>query len=75
MFYMHNASGWWMVGGWILMVFIWGGLIALGILSFRWFTKHNASMEKQTPLEIAKERYAKGEITKEQYEQIKKDLS
>ncbi len=42
------------------------------ILSFRWFTKHNASIEKQTPLEIAKERYAKGEITKEQYEQIKK---
>ena len=73
MFYMHNVSGWWMVGGWILMVLIWGGLIALTVLSFRWFTKHNTT-EKQTPLEIVKERYAKGEITKEQYEQIKKDL-
>ena len=75
MFYMHDVSVWWMVGGWTLMVLIWGGLIALAVLSFRWFTKHNASIEKQTPLDIAKERYAKGEITKEQYEQIKKDLS
>jgi putative membrane protein len=33
------------------------------------------SSTKQTPLEIAKERYAKGEITKEQYDQIKKDLT
>ena len=75
MFYMHDVSVWWMVGGWTLMVLIWGGLIALAVLSFRWFTKHNSSIEKQTPLDIAKERYAKGEITKEQYEQIKKDLS
>ena len=28
----------------------------------------------RTPLDIAKERYAKGEITKEQFEQIKKDI-
>jgi putative membrane protein len=75
MFYMHNVAGWWMVGGWILMVLIWGGLIALGILSFRWFTKHNTPTDKQNPLDIAKESYAKGEITKEQYEQIKRDLS
>jgi len=44
-------------------------------LSFKWFAKHNASTIKQDPLDIAKERYAKGEITKEQFEQIKKDLS
>ena len=29
---------------------------------------------KQDPLEIAKMRYAKGEITKEQFEDIKKNL-
>ena len=72
---LHEVNGWWMAAGWILIVFIWGGLIALGILSFKWFMKHNAATDRQTPLEIAKERYAKGEITKEQFEQIKKDLS
>jgi putative membrane protein len=75
MLYMHHVSGWWMVGGWLLMVLIFGGLAALTVLSFKWFSKHNAATSKQTPLDIAKERYAKGEITKEQYEQIKKDLS
>jgi len=32
------------------------------------------STEKRNPLDIAKERHAKGEITKEQLEQIKKGL-
>jgi putative membrane protein len=74
MWYMHNVSGWWMVGGWVLMLLIWVGIAVLAILAFKWFLRHNESAEKQTPLDIARERYAKGEITKEQFEQIKKDL-
>ena len=74
MWYMHNVSGWWMVGGWVLMLLIWVGIAFLAILAFKWFPRHTESAEKQTPLDIARERYAKGEITKEQFEQIKKDL-
>ena len=38
-------------------------------------SKHNLSAENQTPIDIAKARYAKGEITKEQLDQIKEDLN
>jgi len=30
---------------------------------------------RETPLEILKKRYAKGEITKEEYDRMKRDLS
>jgi uncharacterized membrane protein len=33
------------------------------------------STGKLEPMEIAKERYARGEISKEEFEQIKRDLS
>jgi len=35
----------------------------------------NSNNSKRTPVEIVRERYAKGEITKEQFDQICRDLS
>jgi putative membrane protein len=32
------------------------------------------STSKETPLDILKKRYSRGEITKEQFEEMKKDL-
>jgi putative membrane protein len=74
MWFMHEGAGWWMVFGGIWMVLFWGGLIALIAWGISRLTRHNVSAGKATPLEIAKERYARGEITREEFEQIKKDL-
>ncbi len=73
MWYMHEGMGWWMVFGVILMVLFWGGLITFAIWAIRRWTRHDSSI-KENPLDVAKERYARGEITKQQFEQIKKDL-
>ena len=66
--------------GLLLMVLFWGGLIALVIWLVRSIfpvsqqtTKTSAGIEPNA-LEILGERYARGEITREQYEMMKQDL-
>ena len=68
--------------GWIgiILSFIFFILIIIGIiLLIVWLVKRTTHPEIEDKkgskaLEVLKERYAKGEITKEQYESIKKDL-
>ncbi len=73
------GGGHMMFGG-VMMIIFWGGIILLVILLVRWFGANrlsNGSSEfaRATPLDILKERYAKGEIDKKEYEQRKKVLS
>jgi len=67
-----TAMGWWMVA-W--MVIFWGGLTALIVWGIKKLTERGGSTSKHDPLDIAKERYARGEISREEFGQIKKDLS
>ena len=78
---------WWEWGDWgwgmglmiFLTVIFWGGIIALVVWGITRITRGNrtggGTGENRSPLDIARERYAKGEITKEQFDQLKKDLS
>jgi putative membrane protein len=71
--------GWWMVFGGIWMLLFWGAIIGLVIWGISKVMGRGDSgisaPDKRTPLDIAKERYARGEISKEEFEQIKKDLA
>jgi putative membrane protein len=71
--HMMGGGWWWMwivwVGGFVVLVLIVyllvGGLRSGGPPPERL---------SETPLDILKKRYAKGEITRAEYEQMKKDL-
>ena len=64
-------SGWWIVMV-VMMVLFWGGVIAVAIWGIRQFT--GGRDKGQGPLDIAKERLARGEITKEEFDRIRGDL-
>ena len=51
-------------------------LIVLAYLLIKYMINRNMArgVEGESALDIAKERYAKGEITKEEFEEIKKNL-
>jgi putative membrane protein len=64
-------GGGWMIIVWIVII----GLIVWGVIALiRRGGSQSESGSNRSPLDTAKERYAKGEISKEQFEQIKKDL-
>jgi len=71
----HEGAGWWMLFGWLWFVIFWAGIIALGIWIVRKLTERDGSERGNTALDIAKQRYARGEISREEFEQIKRDLS
>ncbi|RMD60685.1 SHOCT domain-containing protein [Candidatus Parcubacteria bacterium] len=65
----------WFGGGWIMMLLWWGLIIAGIVLLVKWITEQKSqSPREESALEILKKRYARGEITKEEFEQMKKDL-
>ena len=64
-----------MLFGGIWMVLFWGGLIALIVWGINRLTRRYGWSSQHTPLDIPRERYARGEITKEEFERIKKDVA
>ncbi|MCF8219215.1 MAG: SHOCT domain-containing protein [Bacteroidales bacterium] len=68
-----GMHGWGMGWGWIIGLIVLGLIIWIVVRTANQNTGINQASEK-TPLDILKERYAKGEIDKEEFEQRKKDL-
>ncbi|MFC1915718.1 SHOCT domain-containing protein [Chloroflexota bacterium] len=75
MWFMHEGMGWWVAFGGAWMLIFWGGFLALIIWGVTRLSSRGDSTLKHEPLDVANERYAKGEITKKEFEQLKKDLS
>lgn len=88
MWWGHHGFGWgdfgWggmLISGLVMLLF-WGGLILLVVLAVRYLigagsgrtASFGGGSSSDRALEILKERYARGEITKEQFEEMKRDL-
>ena len=54
---------------------ILGGLIALIVWGIKKLSEQGGYTPKHGPLDVAKEPYAKGEVSREEFEQIRKDPS
>jgi len=80
----HHGFGWtdgfggtWMMGiGLVFWMLIVAGVVALVVWAVRNSSQRGLGTSPHGPdaLEIARRRYASGEISKEQFEQLKKDL-
>ena len=71
----HFGGGLWMLG---LGIIFWGSIIALIVWAVRRGSGDRGdggpSSGRKGPIDYLKERYARGEIDREEYERIKKHL-
>jgi putative membrane protein len=69
-------------GGWrilalLMFIIFWGAVIALAVWAFSRIIgsrKTEKGLTQRSPMDIAKERLAKGEISAEEFERIKQQL-
>jgi len=71
---MHEGMGWWMAFGGMWFVVFWG-LIVWAVVSLTTRKGVASPAGPSTALEIAKTRYARGEISREEFEQLRRDLA
>ena len=71
--------GWWTAFGGLWIVVFWGGIITLIVAGIKKLTERGGSRvsptRKSNPLDVAKERYSKGDFTRGEFEEIKENLS
>jgi putative membrane protein len=70
---------WWMWGAWgigmgLLMLVFWGAVIVGIVFGVRWLVSQGKPERSDSALETLHQRYARGEINKEEFDAKKRDL-
>lgn len=75
---MNNGNGAWMMSGmWLIPGLFWILIIAGVVLLVRWLSERHGQGKTslaESSLDILRRRYAKGEIDREAFQQMKQDL-
>ena len=66
--------GAWGIGMMLMMLVFWGLIIVGLVLGIRWLVTQGKEPQGDSPLEILKRRYARGEIDRDEFEAKKRDL-
>lgn len=73
---MWGMWGVWGIGMMLMMLVFWGVIIVGFVLGIRWLmTQGREPHRTDTALDILRQRYARGDISKEEFEAKKKDLA
>lgn len=70
-----GLSGPWHLGIMLLMLAFWGVVFVGVVLSIRWLRSQAGRPESDPALEILRQRYARGDISKEEFDAKKRDLA
>jgi putative membrane protein len=68
-------GGFWGVGMMFMMLLFWILVIAAIVFAVRWLVSQDKGGRSDSSMEILRQRYARGEINKEEFEAKKRDLS
>jgi len=77
---MHGAEGWGMEFGGVFMILFWI-LVIVGVVVLIKFLIGGSSRDRsahdeghESPMDVLKKRYARGEISREEFEEKRRDL-
>jgi putative membrane protein len=74
---MHPGPWMWGAGGLLMMLMMlvfWGVVIAAIVIGLRWLVSQGRQQQPDRALDILRERYARGELSKEEFEARRQDL-
>ncbi len=74
--HMWDSGGWFFLGPLMMILFL-AGIVALIVLAVRWAGGDGVSRPQQsgrTPLDILRERFARGEIDRDEFEERRRAL-
>jgi putative membrane protein len=72
---MWGMWGAWGIGMMLMMLVMWGLVIVGLVLGVRWLLAQGRESRSDAALDILRQRYARGEIDKDEFEARKRDLT